>query len=195
MAHVGKWSDSTLHPKFEETGGGGDCFFSSIAQGLQILCHATVNKQDVRDELASSINAVNVRKFIRAVRSDHKQFTPNQAVDFNTIRFSNKVNACVHQVRKIVRTPGTLFQGTDVCAKHLTRYSKFFVGGIGMVMMNSYGPGFTEIDPDWNQIKFDRYLVLYCSANAHWKLAHVQIEGTYKSTLDCDQVKRIFTDL
>lgn len=179
---TGKWTHSPLRPLLEETGGGGNCLFSAIARGVELLCGSHVSVDDVRGELARSINENNVDAFIAAVRADHAEFVPRGAVDLNALRLSNRAEVRVLQLRSIVQRRGTHFQGTDVCVRHLTQHSDFFRAGLGVIMICSHGPGFTRLEPAPEDPR-ERYLVLHCSANAHWKLAHMMMGAEHDCVL------------
>jgi hypothetical protein len=163
----------------EETGAGGDCLFHALAKAIKNWSGTHVTYQNIREELSNCINPTNVRLFIQQVREDHASHVPGGALDLNQVRFSDEPEHAVNKMKTIIRMPGRHFQGTDVCVAMLVKESGYFTkeGGVGVIMMNSHGPGFTRIEPNPTTDPRGTYLCVYAIGNMHWQLAFVDWEN------------------
>ena len=183
----------TISVKSHEEGGGGDCLFHALAACIrQTNPVVNVQMQEVRNELSNSINHRNVNNFVEAVRSDHKQMLPTGSVDFNVIEMPKSRHDRAKTVKGLVSNAGVTFQGTDVVLTFLADHSRYFkTFDIGVVVLTSYGPGFSAVYPSpvhgWKK----HYFLLFNSANAHWTRA--SIDGA--SVLSAYDLKQIFRHL
>ena len=170
------WTSSPLGLRTIETGGGGDCLFHAFAQALEVWMKQPVHMHNVRDDLANSLTEANGRHFISQVREDHRIFLPAGAVDWNRLRFHRDDTKAVRQARMLVREEGMSFQGTDVVLRQLLAYSPFLRHSrIGCVATSSWGPGFTDIFPSFAEDPQEWYILLYCTNNAHWQAATIDV--------------------
>lgn len=171
-----RWSVSPLKLKTVETGGGGDCMFSSLAYAIEKWSGKKVYMQYIREELAQCINLGNVLSFVKVICEDHAEYTPSGAIDWNTISFPLEPPALLIMVRDMVLKPGESFQGTDIVLRYILQYSRYLQQlSVGIIAFNSFGPGFTEIYPRPSVLCRETYLCLYCHGNSHWKVALVAV--------------------
>jgi hypothetical protein len=175
---TGRWSGSELRFLPAEAGGGGNCFFHTVAHIISLWVGQDLTMQDVRDELATTITKHTVRKFIAYVRADHRAFIPIGATDWNKVSFHHNRDRSAHQAQMLVRKPGPSFQGTDVCLRQLLCHSKFMRrNGVGALVLNTYGPGHTQIMHSHDSSSTQYYIVLFCDTNAHWRPSTIQPPG------------------
>jgi hypothetical protein len=173
---MSKWNDSPLKITTTETGAGGDCLFHALAKAIEQWSGARITYRHIREELSNCIDQENAAAFAHQVREDHNAYLPVGALDFNKVRFSENPEHAANKLRTIIRRPGWHFPGTDICVAMLTRESVYFLkeGGVGVIMFNSHGPGFTRIEPDPNISLRGTYLCVYAIGNMHWQLARAE---------------------
>jgi hypothetical protein len=169
--------------------------YHSISRALQDWLGQSVTMENVREELALSIRADNVRDFIYRVCEDHREFLPTGSVDWNLLHFHRKDDLAARQTRRLVREPGTSFQGTDVVLRHFLAFSKTMRNSrIGCVVVGTFGPGFTAIYPALTDPQ-NWYFLLYCSNNAHWTAATVSVCGIHRGVLSLVQLLEVLPSL
>jgi hypothetical protein len=175
---VTRWSGSELRFHPVEAGAGGNCFFHAVARIISLWLGQDLTMQDVRDELATTITKHTVRKFIANVRADNRAFVPSGADDWNQVNFHHNPTRSAHQAQMLVRKSGASFQGTDVCLRQLVCHSKFMRrNGVGALVLNTYGPGHTQIIHSHDFSSTHYYIVLFCDNNAHWRPTTIQPPG------------------
>jgi hypothetical protein len=192
-----KWKESLLYPTTIEAGGGGDCMFHAVANCLSKWIGQKISMQDVRNELALSIDVECVDALIKEVADDHAAFVPRGGCNLNKVKFSALSGSRVNQMRRLAVSPGTRFQGTDVLLRQLVDHSSYFVKrSVGALTLNAFGPGFSGVMPPIVTHQRDHYIVLYCSNNAHWQMCEIKLpSGERRSVLSASEVRSIFQHL
>lgn len=146
----------------EECGGGGDCLFHSVAQGLGRMLHRTITAQTVRDWVAQAIVA---RDLLH--NPDYQSLVTSRGLADAPLKQQ------LAAVKADVRTMGRRHEGTDVDVRLLVSRNKVFRAlGVGVVVFSTHGGDYTTVitHPVRSTL---RYLLLFNYSDTHWRLAHV----------------------
>ena len=164
-----------------ESGGGGDCFFHSLAFCISQYSGIPVVMQTIRDELSFTITPYTVREFIIRISEDHQVSLPGGSKDFNQIVFPECDKLTTDQVKSLIRTPGESFQGNDICLRYLLAHSKYLRSVCaGAFVVTGFGLCHSQIYPQLSKYR-KIYFGLFCNGT-HWQAAQFkdQISNIYQ---------------
>lgn len=153
-----KWQNK-LNFKRVETGGGGNCCFSSVACALNKTFDYHFNHKHIRKLLAITITAANSKAFRHVVHEDYRYHFPQGA---------EVLSPNWRIMKKQIMKSGRAFQGTNIILQWLVDFSEFCIKHeIGFVILTDHGPSHTQIIKNKNS---KHYLLLYNdSQSSHWQ--------------------------
>jgi hypothetical protein len=167
---LSRWNDSELRISPIQAGAGGDCLFHSIAHTLRKwLAPQTVTMENVREELALTLNPDNIKAYIDSIREEHKTHLPRGAIDWNVLKFPDDCQSAIRQAAALVVQKGHTYQGTDTDIELLTKSSFFSRENVGIIVFSIHGPGYTTIFPE-NERNY--YICIYCDGG-HWQAVSI----------------------
>jgi hypothetical protein len=154
-----RWCRFPLDISVVDAGASGDCLFYCLAALLTASCTDAIDMQQARQLLAQCITALNMDDFVR------QSLNNSVPAGYRSLRMCHSLSS----LRRLVRTQGFAYQGTDVSLAWLVKYDPWFVRHkVGFVIFSSYGPAFTSIVDTSTTTS---YMLLYNISSVHWQVA------------------------
>jgi hypothetical protein len=187
-----------LERKVEETGGGGNCFFTSVAHCVQNFHLCTnpsaeqlteLGSSHVRNELSNCLNDGNVVNFVKDICEEQKSGFLENSFAFSNLDVDD--DNLLPMVKEIVETEGTTFQALTPAIAMLAKKSSYFrEHSLGIAVASSFGPGYMSLFP--RRTKRKHYILINNDARAvHFQALYVKVGDEMVCYIDGAHLQKI----
>lgn len=153
-----------------ECGANGDCLFHVLRAALAHMVGVNATMLQVRVCFANSVTNHTVAAFLDCMLEDPRP--PAGLRHCHQLLGQNRAQDACDRVRALISTPGTRFQGTDMCLRWMVCYCPVFVQNkLGFLVFSSFGPGYTT---EIKTATTEHFILLFNdAARDHWQLAYI----------------------